>query len=79
MSAAVAAEAEGVGALCLSLCCVLGSACAAGLSVALLPLDPGQLRIKAAVGRAAEREAAVRLLPVVQRHHLLLVTLLRGA
>jgi metal transporter CNNM len=65
-----------INALC-SLICVCVAALAAGLTLGMLALDPLMLLIKE---RAAisidERMAAKRLLPIVQQHHRLLVTLL---
>lgn len=57
--------------------CVGVAALAAGLTLGLLGLDPLLLLIKErAADSMAERTAASRLLPVVQQHHRLLVTLL---
>jgi metal transporter CNNM len=57
--------------------CVLVSALAAGLTVGLLSLDPLMLLIKTRAGATlTQREQAGRLVPIIQRRHLLLVTLL---
>ena len=47
-----------------------------GLTVGLMSLDELELEMKLASGTAAEKRQAQRVLPVVTRHHLLLVTLL---
>lgn len=61
----------------LALLCVSVAALAAGLTLGPLGLDPLLLLIKErAADDPAERLQASRLLPVVQKHHLLLVTLL---
>ena len=63
-------------ALC-ALLCITVAALAAGLTLGMLGLDPLLLLIKQrAATDLKERQAASRLLPVVQQHHRLLVTLL---
>jgi hypothetical protein len=62
--------------LIMSLVCVSLAALASGLTMGLLSLDQSKLEIKAMVGSPAEKLAAIRLLPIVKQHHLLLVTLL---
>ena len=61
----------------LALLCVIGGALASGLTVGLLSLDPLLLLIKIRAGQTPQdRRQAELLLPVVKRHHDLLVTLL---
>lgn len=60
-----------------ALLCVVGGALAAGLTVGLLSLDPLLLLIKIRAGQTPEdRQQAELLLPLVKKHHDLLVTLL---
>ena len=60
-----------------ALFCVSLAAIAAGLTLGLLGLDPLVLLIKNRAGETeAERHMAGGLLPIVERHHRLLVTLL---
>lgn len=47
-----------------------------GLTVGLMSIDELELEMKLASGNAAEKRQAQRVLPVVMRHHFLLVTLL---
>ena len=62
----------GMAAICVTL-----AALAAGLTMGLLSLDPLMLLIKIRAGSSkAERDQAAVLLPVVQQHHRLLVSLL---
>jgi len=57
--------------------CVTMAALAAGLTMGLLSLDPLMLLIKIRAGEnKAERDQAASLLPIVQQHHRLLVSLL---
>jgi Cyclin M transmembrane N-terminal domain len=57
--------------------CVTLAALAAGLTLGLLGLDPLVLLIKERAGQdEKERQMARQLLPVIQQHHRLLVTLL---
>ena len=57
--------------------CVTMAALAAGLTMGLLSLDPLMLLIKIRAGESkVEREQAASLLPLVQQHHRLLVSLL---
>jgi len=59
------------------LVCVLGAALASGLTVGLLSIDPMVLTIKIRGGaNAEERQQAELLLPLVKKHHLVMVTLL---
>ncbi len=50
----------------------------AGLTVGMMSLDELELEMKLAIGSAEEREMAQQVLPVINRHHLLLVALLVG-
>lgn len=56
--------------------CVLCAGLAAGLTMGLLSLDITKLEIKCRVGTEEEKRDALAVLPIVKRHHLLLVTLL---
>ncbi|RYG62175.1 DUF21 domain-containing protein, partial [archaeon] len=56
--------------------CVICAGLAAGLTMGLLSLDVTKLEIKTMTGTAEEKLAAKSILPIVQQHHLLLVTLL---
>ena len=56
--------------------CVLCAGLAAGLTMGLLSLDSTKLELKQMTGTEAEKAAASSLLPIIKRHHLLLVTLL---
>ena len=60
-----------------ALACVTTAALAAGLSMGMLSLDPLMLLVKIRAPRSPEeKEQAESLLPIVKKHHLLLVTLL---
>lgn len=56
--------------------CVVCAGLAAGLTMGLVSLDVTKLEIKAMIGTPQEKLAAQSILPIVKRHHLLLVTLL---
>jgi len=60
----------------LSFFCVLCAGLASGLTLGLLSLDSGKLEIKAMIGKEEEVQAAKKLLPIIKKHHQLLVTLL---
>ena len=49
---------------------------ASGLTMGLLSLDETKLEIKSILGTDHERQAISLILPIIKRHHLLLVTLL---
>jgi hypothetical protein len=49
---------------------------AAGLTMGLLSLEKTKLEIRTMIGDSEEASAARSVLPLVKRHHLLLVTLL---
>lgn len=79
LEAAGAEESEGAWLTNLigAIVCVGFAALAAGLTLGLLGLDPLLLLIKERAGRSEkERRMARNLLPLVQQHHRLLVTLL---
>jgi hypothetical protein len=60
-----------------ALFCVMVAAMAAGLTMGMLSLDPLMLLVKIRASRSPEEKSqAEALLPIVQQHHLLLVTLL---
>jgi Cyclin M transmembrane N-terminal domain len=52
------------------------AATAAGLTVGMLSIEPLECVIKMRSGDDAERKQAARILPVIERHHLLLSTLM---
>ena len=56
--------------------CVLCAGLAAGLTIGLLSLDKTKLEIKTLTGTAEEVAAAEKVLPLIKRHHLLLVSIL---
>jgi metal transporter CNNM len=56
--------------------CVMCAGLAAGLTMGLLSLDVTKLEIKCRVGTDEEKSDAALVLPIVKKHHLLLVTLL---
>ncbi|EQC28149.1 hypothetical protein SDRG_14106 [Saprolegnia diclina VS20] len=64
----------------IALCTVIGLICLAGmmagLTMGLLSLDKLNLQILELQGSEVEKQRATKLLPIIQRHHLLLVTLL---
>lgn len=56
--------------------CMVMAALAAGLTMGLLSIDPLELTIKQKCGSDEEKRIANALLPLIERHHLMLVTLL---
>jgi metal transporter CNNM len=60
----------------MAIICVICAGLAAGLTIGLLSLDVTKLEIKSMTGNRHEKKAALQVLPVVKKHHLLLVTLL---
>jgi metal transporter CNNM len=60
----------------LAVICVICAGLAAGLTMGLLSLDVTKLEIKAMTGSSVDRADAEAILPIVKKHHLLLVTLL---
>ena len=56
--------------------CVISAGLAAGLTMGLLSLDVTKLEIKSMTGSDVDRADAEAILPIVKKHHLLLVTLL---
>ena len=56
--------------------CVLCAGLAAGLTIGLLSLDKTKLEIKTLTGSPEEVAAAEKVLPLIKRHHLLLVSIL---
>ena len=61
-------------AICVAL--VVGAGMMSGLTIGLVSLDANALTALMRSGTPLERKRAKRILPLVQRHHLLLVTLL---
>jgi len=49
-----------------------------GLTLGLLSLDQNQLEVLQAAGKEKDKKYAKRIMPIIKRHHLLLVTLLLG-
>ncbi|CAM9289328.1 unnamed protein product, partial [Hapterophycus canaliculatus] len=61
----------------MTVVCVVCAGLAAGLTMGLLSIEPLEMAIKQrSAGTAAEKRQASRILPLVSRHHFLLVTLL---
>ena len=60
----------------VSVALILFGGTMSGLTVGLMSLDPTELELKLASGTPQEQEQARRVLPVISKHHLLLVTLL---
>ncbi|CBJ32337.1 conserved unknown protein [Ectocarpus siliculosus] len=56
--------------------CVVCAGLAAGLTMGLLSIEPLEMAIKQRSGTPEEQQQASRILPLVSRHHFLLVTLL---
>lgn len=56
--------------------CVLCAGCASGLTQGLLSLNYTEMVIKSRSGTALEKKYTKRLLPIIRKHHLLLVTLM---
>ena len=63
---------------CVALFFVLFGGCMSGLTVGLMSIDELELEMKLASGTELEREQALKVLNIINRHHLLLVTLLVG-
>ncbi|PAA61227.1 hypothetical protein BOX15_Mlig012029g2 [Macrostomum lignano] len=57
---------------------VIGAGLMSGLTIGLLSLDPLSLKVLADSGNGSVKKYAKRLLPIIKRHHWLLVTLLLG-
>ena len=60
----------------VSIALVLCAGVMSGLTVGMMSLDELELEMKLAIGDENEKAQATRLLPVIKKHHLLLVTLL---
>jgi CBS domain containing-hemolysin-like protein len=56
--------------------CIICAGFASGLTQGLLSLDFTEMKIKSRSGTVDERRYASKVIPVVKRHHLLLVTLM---
>ena len=56
--------------------CLLCAGLASGLTQGLLSLDTMEMTIKSRSGNADEKKYASQVLPIISRHHLLLVTLM---
>ncbi len=63
---------------CMSLGMVMVAAVMSGLTVGMMSLDELELEMKLAIGDDKEKSQASRILPVIKKHHLLLVTLVLG-
>lgn len=62
--------------IALVLICLLCAALASGLTQGLLSLDYMEMKIKSESGTVEEKKNATRVLPIIVKHHLLLVTLM---
>ena len=60
----------------MAVLCVIMAGLASGLTIGLLSFDITKLEIKASIGTPEEIAAAMKVLTVIRRHHLLLVTLM---
>ena len=60
--------------ICVAL--VLGAGMMSGLTIGLVALDPNAITVIMRSGTEADKRRAARILPLIKRHHLLLVTLL---
>ena len=58
------------------LICLICAALASGLTQGLLSLDYMEMKIKSESGTDVEKRNAAKVLPIIERHHLLLVTLM---
>lgn len=58
------------------LVCTICAALASGLTIGLMAFDATKLEIKTMIGNPSEIRAARSILPLIKRHHLLLVTLM---
>jgi len=56
--------------------CTICAALASGLTIGLMAFDSTKLGIKTLIGTENEKAAAKSIIPIIKRHHLLLVTLL---
>ena len=62
--------------IALVILCLVCAGAASGLTQGLLSLDIMEMKIKEQSGSEAEKKAARRVLPIIAKHHLLLVTLM---
>ena len=62
--------------IALVLLFLFSAACASGLTQGLLSLDYMEMKIKSESGTESERRNARKVLPIIVKHHLLLVTLM---
>jgi metal transporter CNNM len=60
----------------MTIVCLICAALASGLTQGLLSLDITEMTIKSRKGSAEEKLLAQKVLPIIKRHHLLLVTLM---
>jgi metal transporter CNNM len=60
----------------LSTFCLVSAALAAGLTQGMLSINPLELKVKLETGSETDKIASKRILPIVNDHHILLVTLL---
>lgn len=56
--------------------CIVCAACASGLTQGFLNLDLKEMKVKAESGTYKEKMYAKRVLPIITKHHYLLVTLM---
>lgn len=60
----------------MAMICVFSAALASGLTIGLMSFDNTKLEIKSMIGTPEDRANALALLPIIKKHHLLLVTLM---
>jgi metal transporter CNNM len=60
----------------MTIVCLICAGLASGLTQGLLSLDITEMTIKSRKGTAEEKQHAQKVLPIIKRHHLLLVTLM---
>jgi hypothetical protein len=75
-SISTSAHNEFVTAVAMVILCLVCAGLASGLTQGLLSLDLMEMTIKSRSGTAEEKIYAAKVLPVISRHHLLLVTLM---
>lgn len=56
--------------------CTICAALASGLTIGMMAFDSTKLALKSMTGTAEEANAAASILPIIKKHHLVLVTLL---
>ena len=61
---------------CLTILSVICSALASGLTQGFLSINPLEMSVKNRGGTEEEKKQAARILPIISRHHVLLVTIM---